>query len=536
MAGMSPVTEAAGVTETAPAATAALQVLQIAKTFGGARALKGISFTVGRREVHGLLGQNGSGKSTFVKILSGFYAPDPGGSLSLFNRPVPLPMPPGSFRDLRLAFVHQNLGLVPSLTVLENLRVFQITTRRALINWRAERAAAAASLARFGIDLALDARVAQLSQTQRALLAIVRAAQDLAETGTDGADPGILVLDEPTPFLPREGIHRLFALVRQLVSEGASVLFISHDIDEVREITDRATILRDGEVTATLETRGSSHDDFVEGIVGRRITQLARGGATAAGARVKAAIRDIAEPGLDVPHLDLHEGEITGLTGLIGSGYERIPYLLFGATKAGSGTLTLGGTTAAIGAMTPALAVSRGIALLPADRPRASGIGSLPITDNLLMLDMRRFWSRTGLQRRGMDAEARRQSAAFDVRPNNPALKLGALSGGNAQKVLLAKWLIRNPGLLLLDEPTQGVDVGARQQLFRIVRQAATDGAAVLCASSDFEQLAQLCDRVLIFARGRVVAELQGEAITKDHIAERCYVESGALLETARNG
>jgi ribose transport system ATP-binding protein len=517
--------------------TAALEVSQIAKTFGGARALKGISFTVGRSTVHGLLGQNGSGKSTFVKILSGFYAPDPGGSLSLFGRPVPLPMPPGSFRDLRLAFVHQHLGLVPSLTVLENLRVSHITTRRALIDWRAERAAAAASLARFGIDLDLDARVAKLSQTQRALLAIVRAAQDLADTGGPAADPGILVLDEPTPFLPREGIHRLFALVRQLVADGASVLFISHDIDEVREITDRATILRDGEVTATLETKGSSHDDFVEGIVGRRITAPTRvGGAAAAGAHVKAAVRGIAEPGLHVPHLDLHEGEITGLTGLIGSGYERIPYLLFGATKAGSGTLTMGGTTAAIGAMTPALAVSRGIALLPADRPRASGIGSLPITDNLLMLDMRRFWSRAGLRRRGMEAEARRQSATFDVRPNNPALKLGALSGGNAQKVLLAKWLIRNPGLLLLDEPTQGVDVGARQQLFRLIRQAAADGAAVLCASSDFEQLAQLCDRVLILARGRVVAELQGEAITKDHIAERCYVESGALTETAHHG
>jgi ribose transport system ATP-binding protein len=517
------------------AETAALAVRDIAKTFGGARALKGIGFEVGRREVHGLLGQNGCGKSTFVKILSGFHAPDPGGSLSLFGRPVPLPMPPGSFRDLRLAFVHQNLGLVPSLTVLENLRVSQITARRPVINWRAERAAAAASLARFGIDLDLDARLATLSQTQRALLAIVRAAQDLADTESHGSNRGILVLDEPTPFLPREGIQRLFRLVRQLVAEGASVLFISHDIDEVREITDRATILRDGEVTATLETKTSSHDDFVEGIVGRRITTIQRSD-VASSAPVKATIRDIAEPGLSLPYLDLHQGEVLGLTGLIGSGYERVPYLVFGATKASSGTLTFKGDTRPIGAMTPAFAVSQGIALLPADRPKASGIGSLPIADNLLMLDMPRFWSWRGLRRGQMMAETRRQSTAFDVRPNEPGRKLAALSGGNAQKVLLAKWLIRNPGLLLLDEPTQGVDVGARQQLFRIIRDAAAAGAAALCASSDFEQLAQLCDRVLIFARGRVVAELRGQEITKDHIAERCYVESDARLEAGRDG
>jgi ribose transport system ATP-binding protein len=518
-------------TETPLMSEPALQVSMIAKTFGGARALKGISFDVARREVHGLLGQNGSGKSTFVKILSGFYPPDPGGTLSLFGQHVPLPMPPGSFRELRLAFVHQNLGLVPSLTVLENLRVFHTTSGKGLINWRTERAAALEALGRFGIDLDLNARVASLSQTQRALLAIVRAAQDLSDTGSGGGNRGILVLDEPTPFLPREGIHRLFTLVRQLVSEGASVLFISHDIDEVREITDRATILRDGEVTATIETKSASHDDFVEGIVGRRITTARGDRKTTAVAAVKASIRDIAEPSLHLPSLDLAAGEIVGLTGLIGSGYERIPYLVFGATKSGSGTLTFNGFTRALSDMNPGFAVANGIALLPADRPKASGIGSLPIVDNLLMLDMNRFWSRTGLKRRKMMEEAGRQSTVFEVRPNNPSLKLGALSGGNAQKVLLAKWLIRNPGLLLLDEPTQGVDVGARQQLFAIVRAAAAAGASVLCASSDFEQLAQLCDRVLIFARGRVVAELIGDEITKDHIAERCYVESDPVFE-----
>jgi ribose transport system ATP-binding protein len=531
MAAMPLMSEAA-----AKADTAALSVANIAKTFGGARALKGISFAVGRGEVHGLLGQNGSGKSTFVKILSGFYPPDPGGSLSLFGESVALPMPPGSFRDLRLAFVHQNLGLIPSLTVIENLRIAHITRTKCFVNWRQERAAAAKALERFGIDLDLGRRVATLSQTQRALLAIVRAAQDLADSEIQASHRGFLVLDEPTPFLPREGVHRLFRLVRQLVSEGSSVLFISHDIDEVREITDHATILRDGEVTATIATKTASYDDFVEGIVGRRITQVKRPAEAAASATVMASIRDIEEHGLRLSRLDLHKSEIVGLTGLIGSGYERIPYLVFGATKGSSGTLSWNGLSRPLREMTPGFAVAHGMALLPSDRSKSSGIGSLPIADNLLMLDMKRFRSRAGLRRRAMMGEASRLSSLFEVRPNNPRQRLGALSGGNAQKVLLAKWLIRKPTLLLLDEPTQGVDVGARQQLFRVVRQAAADGATVLCASSDFEQLAQLCDRVLIFARGNMVAELIGDDITKDHIAGRCYAESDPSLEASGHG
>jgi ribose transport system ATP-binding protein len=513
-----------------PAPAAALVVSNISKTFGGARALKGISFSVGRGEVHGLLGQNGSGKSTLVKILSGFYPPDPGGEFSLYGRPVHLPMPAGSFRTLRLAFVHQQLGLVPSLTVLENLRVAHITRHGRFINWKAERLAATQAFTRFGVELNLDARLDALSQTQRALLAIIRAAEDLANSESRYDNKGLLVLDEPTPFLPREGTERLFKLVRQLVSEGASVLFISHDIDEVREITDRATILRDGEVTAAIETRGASHDDFIEGIVGRRIAKLGKATAVST-SHVKASIRGIAEPGLRLAELDLIAGEILGVTGLIGSGYERLPHLLFGATRSRSGTLAFNGFSRSLSAMTPGFAVANGMALLPADRPKAGGIGSLPIVDNVFMLDMHRFFGRAGLRRGKMVREAGALSTAYEVRPNNPRQRLNALSGGNAQKVLLAKWLLRKPGLLLLDEPTQGVDVGARQQLFRILRQAASDGAAVVCASSDAEQLAQLCDRVLIFARGEMVAELLGDEITKEHISERCYMGSDPSLQ-----
>ncbi|WP_246780554.1 sugar ABC transporter ATP-binding protein [Rhizobium sp. AQ_MP] len=508
------------------AAVPALLVSRIAKTFGGAQALKGIDFSVAAGEVHGLLGQNGSGKSTFVKILSGFHAPDPGGSISVFGRPLDLPMRAGAFRDYQMAFVHQHLGLVPSLSVLENLRVASITERKTRIDWRAERRAAAAALERFGIDMDLSQRVSELSQTDRALLAIVRAAEDLRAAHAVSGRKGILVLDEPTPFLPREGVTRLFDLVRQVSGHGDSVIFISHDIDEVREITDRATILRDGSVSGTLETRSASHDDFIESIIGRRVARTVTQPIDLASRQIRAHVHGIAEPGLEVPELRIAEGEIVGMTGLIGSGYARVPYLLFGAEKASSGTLTLGGRDIQLATATPRQSVALEMALLPADRPKASGSMSLTLTDNMQLLELRRFMGRFGLDRKAMVERTKELAAQYEVRPNNPSLKLGALSGGNAQKVLLAKWLIRSPRLLMLDEPTQGVDVGTRQQVFDVIRKAAAGGASVICASSDFEQLADLCTRVLVFSRGRIVHELIGSDISKDSIAEACYGHS----------
>lgn len=501
----------------------ALQVSGIAKTFGGAKALKGIDFTVLPGEVHGLLGQNGSGKSTFVKILSGYHPPDPGGSISIFGRPLPLPMRPGAFRDFQMAFVHQHLGLVPTLTVLENMRVASVVARKPRIDWRAEARAAEATFDRFGIHFDLSARTGALSQTDQALMAIMRAAEDLRVGDARTGGQGLLILDEPTPFLPKEGVDRLFDLVRQVVAHGDSVIFISHDIDEVREITDRATILRDGAVSGTLTTAGASHEDFVEGIIGRRVQRSVTKVPPDRARKVKVRVSGIDEPGLKIPDIEVAEGEILGMTGLLGSGYEKVPYLMFGATPTTTGTLEMAGNTYDLRTMQPKTAVKQKMALLPSDRPKASGVPSISVRENMFVLDFERFMGKFGLNRRAMRKRASELSAEFEVRPNDSSLRLGQLSGGNAQKVLLAKWLIREPELLMLDEPTQGVDVGTRQQVFGVIRTAAERGAAVICASSDSEQLADLCTRVLIFARGRIVDELTGDQISKDNITEACY-------------
>jgi ribose transport system ATP-binding protein len=513
--------------ELAPAATPpVLRVTDIAKTFGGARALAGVSFDVRPGEVHGLLGKNGSGKSTLVKILAGFHAPDPGGRMEFNGEDVAMPLRPGDFRRLGMSFVHQNLGLVPSLTVLENLRFAELSSMKApYIDWRQENARAAEALDRFGLALDPGERVDRLSAVDRALLAIVRAVEDIRTATAETGRPGLVLLDEPTPFLPQEGVARLFDLIRGIAATGSSVIFISHDIDEVRTITDRATVLRDGAVAGRVVTKATSHEDFVELIVGERLARLE--GSRHAVRREfapRAKVTGATGKGLPPCDITIGAGEVLGLTGLIGSGYEELPYLLFGARRATGGMLALGKAAAIpLAEMTPARALRAGMALLPGDRNGASGIGSLPIFDNLFLPDMERFFV-GGFMRYGrLRREAKVLGETYQVRPNDPDLVLSALSGGNAQKVLLARWMNRAPDLLLLDEPTQGVDVGTRAMIFEALRRAAAGGMSVVCASSDAEQLAEICDRVLVFARGRVVRELTGAELTRTEIAAATY-------------
>ena len=506
----------------------ALSVRDLTKSFGGTLALDRVSFDVAAGEVRGLLGQNGSGKSTFVKLLAGFHVPD-SGTLSLHGQPVRLPLNVGQFRRLGLSFVHQNLGLVPSLSVLENLRVGALTRPgQAFISWAHERRAADATFARFGLDIDLTARVADLSQVDRALLAVVRAFEELRPDGDSQGSPGLLLLDEPTPFLPKSGVDKLFGLIRRIVADGASVIFISHDIDETLEITDSLTVLRDGRVAGSLVTRQSNRDEIVEMIIGRRVGRTVPPPPPRDATAVRVKASGTSGPGLQPTDIAIHSGEILGLTGLIGSGYEQLVYLLFGARPADAGRLELDGKTFDLCDMTPARAVALKMALLPADRQGASGVDALSVAENMLLPDLDSFFRRGMLNRRAIAARAAQLSALYEVRPNDPTLRLAALSGGNAQKVLLAKWLNRKPDFILLDEPTQGVDIGTRAQLFRAIHAAAAEGASVLCASSDLEQLAELCSRVLVFGRGRIIAELSGTAITKDALARLSYSNSAA--------
>jgi ribose transport system ATP-binding protein len=496
----------------------------ISKTFGGVRALHDVDLAVRRGEVHGLLGENGSGKSTLIKILSGFHAPDGGGELEINGRPVSLPLHPGQFRGLGMSFVHQDLGLVPSLSVVENLLVGDLTSQR---SWRLSRARqrrrAQDTFTSFGLALDPRAKVSELSRTDRALLAIVRAVVEIrANTAADGSEYGLLVLDEPTVFLPESDRDELFAIVREIAATRASILLVSHDLDEILEHTDRVTVLRDGKVRGTVDTAHANHGALVEMIIGRRLQPLSidRGQAEA---RTSISITGLTGRHARDVSLTVHEGEVVGLTGLLGSGFEEIPYYVFGARSAAAGRLEVGGRAYDLRGMSPSRALEAGVALIPADRQREGSVGSLSIGDNVTVRVLHRYRSRVGLNRRRMRSDARKLLEQFDVRPPDPRLTYRSLSGGNQQKAMLAKWLQTKPSLLLLHEPTQGVDVGARQQIFQLTRSAAADGTAVVCVSSDYEQLATICDRVVIFGRGRVAGELTGDQVTKERIAEQCY-------------
>jgi len=514
----------------APSGGDALEISHLTKRFGGAAALQDVSLNVRRGEVHGLLGANGSGKSTLIKVLAGFHTPEAGAEIRLYGHQVPLPIPGIQVRALGLAFVHQHLGLIPSLSVTENLNLGSLATgRNWAINWRKAHNAAAEVFARF--DLALDPRaeVANLSAVQQALLAIVRAYEDLRHASENHADrPGVLVLDEPTPFLPRAGVEQLFRLVRRCTETGASVIFVSHDVGEVREITDRASILRDGHLIDTVTTASTDHSAFVERIIGRSMDAYS-GAKTRKSAPAKVTVTNLTAAGVGPVSFEMAEGEILGITGLIGSGFDNVAALIYGARKGTLGQLSMAGAKFDFARLSPVAALACGITYLPADRAGQAGVGSLSVADNVALPVYDDLRGALGLTNHAVNAHAGKLGAAAGVKPNIPAMPLAALSGGNAQKALMAKWLQTKPQLLLLDEPTQGVDVGARQQIWDALDQTADSGAAILVASTDYEQLALICHRVLIFARGQIISELSGDALTKDAIAEQCYTSHAMI-------
>jgi ribose transport system ATP-binding protein len=509
-----------------------VELAGLSKVFGGVHALHDVSLEILPGEVHALVGENGSGKSTLIKVLAGFHDPEPGAELRINGRSVPLPLGPRDFHAHGLSFVHQDLGLVPELTVLENLLVGNLAQGRSLrfVGWARARRQARTMFARFGLGLDPSSRVLDLSQTDRARLAIVRAVESLRRYREEHPDRrGLLVLDEPTVFLPREGVDQLFGLMREVADQHASVLFVTHDLDEVKAVADRVSVLRDGRVRATVSPGDASADDLVELIIGRRLAGFEATHHDLRGAPTSLVVSDLCGGAAEGVSFEASRGEVVGLTGLMGSGFDDVPYMLFGAQPASRGEIVHAGVRRDLRTLTPKRALAAGAALVPGDRQRLGGVGTLTVAENVSLPVLDRFKAAGLLADRRLRDESAALLRFYDVRPQDPRLPLEALSGGNQQKAVMAKWLQTEPRLLLVHEPTQGVDIGAREQIFKLLRASADRGMTVLCASSDYEQLAAICDRVLIFAGGRIVRQLAGEVITKDRIAEQ-VLNSGMPL------
>ena len=531
-----------------------LEVRNISKTFGATRALRHVDFYIDAGEVFAVLGQNGSGKSTLVKILSGFHEPDPGGEIFFDGEPMPVPLPAGLARERGLGFVYQDLGLVPGMTVLENLTIAARSASRGAGNlrpiaWRREQRQARQVLQRYGLNLDPSTRVFELPLIDRALLAIARAAEELQDfRARTGKSRSLLVLDEPTVFLSGNELTFLFDLIRIVTANGASVMFISHDLEAVRAIADRFVVLRDGAVAGTGTVADTTEDEMIDMIVGSARERFERSAlhtaeaAAASGAPPDQRIRDtelLAVEGLaggTVRELSfrVNEGEIIGLAGVTGSGTEDAPYLLFGGTADGTarpsaGKVRIGGKQYRARDLTSAQAISAGLALVPANRPRDGAVANLSVADNIFMLVYGSYFSRGLMSRRAMMAAARDRTELYDIRPPDPSRLVSQLSGGNQQKTVLAKWMESRPRILLLHEPTQGVDVGARTEIRALVKDACLDrGMGVVWVGTDFEELAEMCDQVLVLGGGRVVKSIRGDELTKSAIDE-------AVLRTTAN-
>ena len=500
------------------------------------RALDDVDLTVLPGEVHGLLGENGSGKSTLIKVLSGFHEPD-SGHLEVRGVPVLLPIRPGQQKELGFEFVHQDLGLLSELSVTENLFLGEIATSRSwFYSWREARERAAETFRRYDVDIDPDAAVEAIRPVERALLAIIRALESLQQSGGDDW-AHLLVLDEPTVFLPQQEVHVLFDFIRGIASKGSSVLFVSHDLDEVREITDRVSVLRDGQCVGTRVTAETSMRELVRLIIGHDLSEKANGPSTASASGrndqpVLLRVRGLSTTTTHGVSFDLHRGEILGFAGLVGSGCEDIVYSLYGSDDRATGQVSLSGITFELRDHTPHAAMQYGMALVPADRQRDGSIATLSAADNINMPVLDGFFSRWRLNHKRLRENALRLMESFDVRPPRPDLDYGSFSGGNQQKAMMAKWQQTKPQVLLLHEPTQGVDVGARGQILDMIR-ANRDVSATICVSSDYEQLAAVCDRVGIIVRGRLVTFLAGNELTKSRIADLCM--GGSDADTVNN-
>ena len=478
---------------------------RVVKSFGGTRALKGVSLKVGRGEVVALLGENGAGKSTLIKVLGGIHRPDQGG---VFIDGVAYAHEAGRAGGQKVAFIHQDLGLIEWMSVAENIAMALGYAKKGLrIDWTATEGRADRALKLVEAEFPATARVSSLTRTQKSLVAIARAL---------AAECDYLVLDEPTASLPADEVERLFSALRPLKLRGVGMIYVSHRLDEIFQIADRVAVLRDGLLVGMRPIEHTSPEELVSLIVGRKTREINRPPVQDGPAILQ--VERLATPAVGPVSFDIKRGELLGLAGLRGAGHEDIGRALFGVTAHG-GRVTLDGTEPDL--TNAHSAMRSGIGLVARDRVGESVAAGLTIRENVFLNPSaagRKLLS--FLSARREDQMARAIGKRVGLSPNDPTLSIEALSGGNQQKVVVGRWLDTGRRLLVTEDPTAGVDVGAKAEIYHLLYQALASGMGVLVVSTDFEEIAAICHRAIVFSRGLPVAELTGVGLSTESLIQ----------------
>ncbi|MCY0943351.1 sugar ABC transporter ATP-binding protein [Streptomyces antarcticus] len=487
-----------------------VQMRGISVEFPGVKALSDVDFRLLPGEVHALMGENGAGKSTLIKALTGVHSPTTG-VIHLSGERVTFTAP-GQAQAAGISTVYQEVNLCTNLSVAENIMLGREPRRLGGIDGRATRAEAAGLLARIGLTIDPASILASHPIAVQQLVAIARALAVEAQ---------VLVLDEPTSSLDAEEVEELFRIMRVLRAEGVAILFVSHFLDQVYEIADRMTVLRNGALIGEYLPAELSRIELVSAMLGRELGTLhevqRRSDARHPRAEPVLVASGLGRTGAIEPFdLDIRAGEVVGLAGLLGSGRTELARLLFGADRADTGTLTVNGQSCR--PRGPRSAIAQGIAFCSEDRKAEGVVADLTVRDNLVLaMQAARGWARP-VPRRTAEAVVAEYIEKLDIRPADPEAIMSTLSGGNQQKVLLARWLITRPRLLILDEPTRGIDVGAKAQIQKVVADLAAEGMAVLFISAELEEVVRVSDRVVVLRDRRKVAELTGDDVSVDHV------------------
>ena len=486
--------------------TFALRARDIRKSFGGVEVLHGVDLEAIGGSVLALLGENGAGKSTLVKIIAGDYTAD-AGEIVIDDVSHPS-LTPIAARDLGVAIIFQEFQDAPTLTVAENISLGRLPNRLGVVDWRVVGERARKILRELDVDIDPRRRVSTLRVGERQIIEIARALSRKAR---------LLILDEPTAALSHHEAETLFRFVRRLRDQGVAIIYITHRLDEVTAIADRVQVLRDGHVALLADVADTDRASMIQAMVGRRISEITRPEESGTIDDGRPAIRWIGAASGDEfrdVSIDVRRGEIVAIFGKLGSGATEVGETAYGLRPVTAGTLEVDGQPVAIKG--PSQGIAAGVGFLPADRKAGGGFMVRPVMENVAVASWSRMAAfRQFISRRSEAKAYRRWHDKLSIRSrNDPRQAMGTLSGGNQQKVLLARWLERSSRVLVLIEPTRGVDVGARQDIYRALRTLTASGVAVLICTSDYEEAVQVADRVFVMAKGAVVADLTGEAVT----------------------